>query len=218
MIGAANAPPRPWARTSASCCRECTASRPWPNGGCFPPTKARCTSSTCLVTWTSSASGSTVAAHAAAVWSSTGCSNWPSATTQSVTSSSLRAPSRRRSGRPLPETEATLLAWTAPAPDDPGATRPDEAKSAQMDSPDLANLRSFYRWAKRWEYRDDDPTLRLDSPRVDPGLPRPITNADLHKALDLMPSDLRRAVCLGAYAGLRISEVAALDWANVDLL
>src|SRR5665647_3431541 len=128
--------PKPWARTSASCCRECTASRPWPNGGCFPPTKARCTSSTCLVTWTSSASGSTVAAHAAAVWSSTGCSNWPSATTQSVTSSSLRAPSRRRSGRPLPETEATRLAWTAPAPDDPGATRPDEAKSAQMDSPD----------------------------------------------------------------------------------
>src|SRR5674476_1010305 len=139
MIGAVNAPPRPWARTSASCCRECTASRPWPNGGCFPPTKARCTSSTCLVTWPSSASGSTVAAHAAAVWSSTGCSNWPSATTQSVTSSSLRPPSRRRSGLPLPETETTRLAWTAPAPDDPGATRPDEAKSAQMDSPDLDN-------------------------------------------------------------------------------
>src|ERR1019366_6120860 len=138
MIGAVTAPPRPWARTSASCCRECTASRPWPNGGCFPPTKARCTSSTCLVTWTSSASGSTIAAHAAAVWSSTGCSNWPSGTTQSVTSSSLRAPSRRRSGRPLPETEATRLAWTAPAPDDPGAIRPDEAKSAQMDSPDGA--------------------------------------------------------------------------------
>src|SRR5664280_2620772 len=33
--------------------------------------------------------------------------------------------------------EATRLAWTAPAPDDPGAIRPDEAKSAQMDSPDL---------------------------------------------------------------------------------
>ena len=100
MIGAVNVPPRLWARTSAICCRECTASRPWPNGGCFPPTKGRCTSSTCLVTWTSSAFGSTVAAHAAAVWSSTGCSNWPSATTQSVTSSPSRAPSRRRSGRP----------------------------------------------------------------------------------------------------------------------
>jgi integrase len=82
---------------------------------------------------------------------------------------------------------------------------------------DLANLRSFFKWCRRWEYRDDDPTLRLDSPRVEPGLPRPITNADLRKALDLMPPDLRRAVCLGAYAGLRISEVAALDWSDVDL-
>jgi hypothetical protein len=52
---------------------------------------------------------------------------------------SLRAPSRRRSGRPLPETEATRLAWTAPAPDDSGAIRPDEVKSAQMDSPKHRN-------------------------------------------------------------------------------
>ena len=36
--------------------------------------------------------------------------------------------------------EATRLAWTAPAPDDPGAIRPDEAKSAQMDSPVVALL------------------------------------------------------------------------------
>jgi integrase/recombinase XerD len=83
---------------------------------------------------------------------------------------------------------------------------------------ELAHLRSFYRWVKRWEYRDDDPTLRLDSPRVDPGLPRPMTREDLHKVIDSMTnaSD-RRAVCLGAYAGLRISEVARLDWADVDL-
>jgi integrase len=95
---------------------------------------------------------------------------------------------------------------------------------------DLAHLRSFYRWCKRWEYRDDDPTLRLDSPRVDAGLPRPMTREDLHLALDQLsraPSgrpwnlswgpDIRRAICLGAYAGLRISEAAALDWSDVDL-
>ena len=83
---------------------------------------------------------------------------------------------------------------------------------------ELANLKSFYRWTKRWEYRDDDPTLRLDSPRVDPGLPRPMTREDLHKVLDSMTSAPdRRAVCLGAYAGLRISEVARLDWSDVDL-
>ena len=83
---------------------------------------------------------------------------------------------------------------------------------------ELANLRSFYRWTCRWEYRDDDPTLRLDSPRVDPGLPRPMSREDLHTIIDSITSAPdRRAVCLGAYAGLRISEVARLDWSDVDL-
>ena len=83
---------------------------------------------------------------------------------------------------------------------------------------ELSNLRSFYRWAMRWEYRDDDPTVRLDSPRVDPGLPRPMTREDLRKAIDqLYRPDIRRAVCLGAYAGLRVSEAAALRWSDVDL-
>ena len=83
----------------------------------------------------------------------------------------------------------------------------------------LANLRTFYKWCRRWEYRPlgDDPTLRIDAPHVAAGLPRPISRADLHKALDGLPAELRRAVCLGAYAGLRVSEVVALDWSNVDL-
>jgi integrase/recombinase XerD len=83
---------------------------------------------------------------------------------------------------------------------------------------DLAHLRSFYKWCKRWELREDDPTLRLDSPRVDRGLPRPMTREDLHTIIDSITSAPdRRAVCLGAYAGLRISEVARLDWSDVDL-
>jgi integrase len=84
---------------------------------------------------------------------------------------------------------------------------------------DLTQLRSFYRWCRRWEHRPptDDPTHRIDAPHVAAGLPRPITNTDLHKALDGLPDDLRRAVCLGAYAGLRRSEAAALDWSDVDL-
>lgn len=82
---------------------------------------------------------------------------------------------------------------------------------------DLANLRTFYRWCMRWEHRADDPTVRLDAPKVPNGLPRPISRADLHKLLEALPDDLRRAVCLGAYAGLRVSEAAALMWADVDL-
>lgn len=82
---------------------------------------------------------------------------------------------------------------------------------------DLANLRTFYRWCMRWEHRFDDPTLRLDAPKVPNGLPRPISRADLLKLLEQLPDDLRRATCLGAYAGLRVSEAAALEWRDIDL-
>ena len=84
-------------------------------------------------------------------------------------------------------------------------------------SNDLANLRAFYKWARRWEHRDDDPTTRIDAPRVDKGLPRPLSRTDLARLLSTLPDDLRRAVALGAYAGLRVSEVAALHWHDVDL-
>lgn len=83
-------------------------------------------------------------------------------------------------------------------------------------SNDLAMLRTFYAWARRWEHRDDDPTLRIDAPKVPRGLPRPISRADLHNVLRGLPDDLRRAVSLGAYAGLRVHEAAALTWHDVD--
>lgn len=82
---------------------------------------------------------------------------------------------------------------------------------------DLAHLRSFYKWCRRWEHRDDDPTLRIDAPKVANGVARAMNRADLHRLLGTLPDDLRRAVCLGAYGGLRVSEAAALDWSNIDV-
>lgn len=95
------------------------------------------------------------------------------------------------------------------------STRRDLSPATRSN--DLACLRAFYRWCQRWEHRTDDPTTRLDAPGVDKGLPRPTSRADLRRMLDTFPPDLRRAVALGAYAGLRVSEVAALDWADVDV-
>jgi integrase len=49
--------------------------------------------------------------------------------------------------------------------------------------------------------------------------PRPAGKSDLDRLLsDLTENepDLRRAIALGAYAGLRVSEAAALDWSTVD--
>ena len=36
------------------------------------------------------------------------------------------------------------------------ATRRDKAPGTRSN--DLANLRTFYKWCRRWEHRDDDPT------------------------------------------------------------
>ena len=82
---------------------------------------------------------------------------------------------------------------------------------------ELAALRSFYRWMIRWDHRDDDPTRRLDAPKMGHRLPRPMGREDLHRLLSVTSGEMRRAICLGAYAGLRVAEVAALDWADVDV-
>lgn len=80
----------------------------------------------------------------------------------------------------------------------------------------LSCVRSYYRWAVRFDLRTDDPTRRLDPPSKGHRLPRPMSRADLHKVLDLADDEMRRAVCLGAYAGLRVAEAAALHWRDVD--
>lgn len=98
--------------------------------------------------------------------------------------------------------------------------RADQVSTATRAN-DLANLRAFYRWCQVWEHRQDDPTIRLTSPKVGNNLPRPVSRDDLHRILDHLSThgqdDLRRAVCLGAYAGLRVSEAAALNWPDVDV-
>lgn len=98
------------------------------------------------------------------------------------------------------------------------ASRYDAAPATRAN--ELACLRSFYRWAARFDHRADDPTRRLDPPKVPNAVPRPIGQSDLDRLLGPLTEDapdVRRAIALGAYAGMRVSEVAALDWANIDV-
>ena len=94
-------------------------------------------------------------------------------------------------------------------------------KSAATRQNELACLRAFYKWATRFDHRADDPTRRLDPPKVDNAFPRPIGRSDLKRALDACDErgtpELRRAIALGAYGGLRVSEAASLDWEHIDL-
>ena len=84
---------------------------------------------------------------------------------------------------------------------------------------ELSAVRKFYQWCRIWEHRPatDDPTLRIIGPKVAKGLPRPIGRAELNTLLSTLDGDMRRAICLGAYAGLRVSESASLEWPDVDL-
>lgn len=109
---------------------------------------------------------------------------------------------------PLAATLEEVEAWWATRYPLSEATRANE----------LACLRTFYRWATRFGHRDDDPTRRLDAPRVPNHVPRPIGEADVRRLLAAAEDvpDLRRTLALGAYAGLRVAEAAALDWSGVD--
>ena len=112
---------------------------------------------------------------------------------------------------PVTASVAEVETWWSTRLDKSPATRANE----------LACLRAFYRWATRFEHRPDDPTRRLEPPKIPNHVPRPIGEADLDAlfaaAVDEDAPDLRRAIALGAFAGLRVSEAAALDWRDVDV-
>ena len=77
-------------------------------------------------------------------------------------------------------------------------------------------MREFYKWCRRWGHRADDPVARIDPPKKPQRVSRFVGKEDLATLLTRLPDDLRRAVALGAYGGLRVSEAAALDWSDVD--
>lgn len=85
---------------------------------------------------------------------------------------------------------------------------------------ELACLRAFYTWCTRFDVRPDDPTRRLDLPKIPNRVPRMVGRSDFEDLIGRWTDDapdLRRAYALGGYAGLRVSEAAGLDWSDVDL-
>lgn len=96
---------------------------------------------------------------------------------------------------------------------------------------DLSGIRAYCRWAIRAKLRADDPTLELEWPkRIEP-IPRALKARELRLLDTILDTPLptldvkqrrviarhNRAILLMLYCGLRISEVPALDWRDVDL-
>mgnify|MGYP000361296943 CR=1 FL=1 len=123
-----------------------------------------------------------------------------------------------------PHTIATYARTLRTLPNAETATREDveawwdsrKGLSPATRANEVSALRSFYKWLRIWEHRTDDPTQRITTPKKPQRLSQHVGREDLYTLLNGLPDDLRRATALGAYAGLRVSEAAALHWRDVD--
>lgn len=85
------------------------------------------------------------------------------------------------------------------------ATRPGRAWSR---SGYLSTVRGLHRWMMLTGRRADDPTTMLPSIRTPRPVPKPVPEDVLERALRWADPEVRLMLLLGAYAGLRRSEIA----------
>lgn len=91
--------------------------------------------------------------------------------------------------------------------------RPTQAPAAA--GTEMSHLHEFYRWALEESHLIVNPSLRLERPRTQAGLPHPISDASLARALEQSTGRVRVWLHLAAYGGLRASDIA---WLSADRL
>lgn len=74
-----------------------------------------------------------------------------------------------------------------------------------------SDLASFFRWAQRRELVTSNPMPLVDPVKVPKALPKPAPVEAIAAALATASGDVQLAILLGALAGLRRSEIAALE-------
>jgi integrase/recombinase XerD len=79
----------------------------------------------------------------------------------------------------------------------------------------LSDLRMFYRWARRRDLRQDDPTELIDAVRVPARLPTPLTREELSAAGQAADPVTRLMMAFGALAGLRVSEIGRIEGRDI---
>jgi len=80
----------------------------------------------------------------------------------------------------------------------------------------ISMLSGFYTWAIDEELLEVDPTAKITRPNLKKTLPRPMTDADLRRALYGGEPMMRCWLLLGAYEGLRCQEIAGVSREDVD--
>lgn len=79
------------------------------------------------------------------------------------------------------------------------------------------HAKSFYKWLQASGHRSDNPVDVLPQPRVPRMAPRPVATKALRAALEVAGRSARAYILLGAYAGLRVHEIAKLRGEDLDL-
>lgn len=81
---------------------------------------------------------------------------------------------------------------------------------------EIVHTTQYIKWVVKSELRPDDPTTVVVRPRnIHQGLPRPMSDADVGRALLSAPYPERAWIALGAFCGLRCMEIADLHRRNV---
>ena len=88
-------------------------------------------------------------------------------------------------------------------------------KAAETRRAYVNHVSAFYTWLQRQQVISSNPATVLDRPRTGRGMPRPIAEDDLARAIRAAGLKLRAMIVLTAYAGLRTMEVAALRWSDL---
>lgn len=123
-----------------------------------------------------------------------------------------------------PQTVATYARTLRTLPNPETATRTDledwwhtrSHLATTSRANELSAIRRFYSWCVTYDHRDDDPSRRIAPLKIPRGLPRPASRDDVIRLLAALDGPMRRAVCLGAYGGLRVAEAAGISWLDID--
>lgn len=75
----------------------------------------------------------------------------------------------------------------------------------------VSHVRGFFRWALDEELLERDPSARLQRPKRERRIPRPMPDEHASKALTHATDPIRQWLFLAAYAGLRACEIAQLQ-------
>jgi integrase len=79
-------------------------------------------------------------------------------------------------------------------------------------------VRAFFTFAVKRKHLDTNPVSAIDKVRLIGKAPEIFTPEVLAKVLAAAPRSLLPSLAIGAFAGLRTSELLRLNWSNVDLV